>query len=86
MAGKHRAGRSRRTSTHMAIPAQQGPRPIGIADARTRIEHLVTHQAFGKYRRSGRYLAVCGARVLAASLTAPDRGRCSDCVIRVVSR
>jgi len=30
-------------------------------------------------RLAGTYQAFCGARLLAASLTDPDRGRCTEC-------
>lgn len=84
MAGRHRAA-SGRPAWQVTIPAQRGPRPVGIADARDQIEHLVTDESFAEHRHSGRYLAVCGARVLAASLAEPDLGRCQSCV-QVVSR
>jgi len=44
--------------------------------------HLVTDDASTAGRRSGRYKALCGAVVLAASLTTPDRGRCAVCALR----
>lgn len=86
MAGRHRASSPRRHSAHVTIPAQRGPRPVLIADARTQVAHLVTDESFAAHRHSGRYLAVCGARVLAASLTAPDRGRCGACIVKVAGR
>ncbi len=52
----------------------------------TPIEHLVTDESIAQHRRSDNYLALRGARVLAASLTAPSRRRCGNCVIKVVSR
>ncbi len=82
MAGRHRAERSRAQG---AVPARRG-RPAGITDARDAIEHLVTDESIAQHRHSGNYLALCGARVLAASLTAPSRRRCGNCVIKVVSR
>ncbi len=72
-------GRHRRQAAHTAIPAQRGPRPLGIIDARTHVEHLMTDESAMAHRHSGSYLALCGVRVLAASLTAPDRGRCPRC-------
>ena len=39
------------------------------------MEHLVTDESVAAHRPSGRYLAVCDAQVLAASLTAPQRSR-----------
>ncbi len=55
------------------------PQAIAITDARTGIDHLVTDAAAARGRSSGRYLAICGARVLAASLTAPAAGTCRCC-------
>ena len=53
-----------------------------VTDARTHRAHLVTDDASAAGRRSGRYKALCGAIVLAASLTIPDRGRCDACTQR----
>lgn len=39
------------------------------------VVHLVTDDAMA----AGRYLAVCGNPVLAASLTTPERGSCRSC-------
>ncbi|MGI9062907.1 MAG: hypothetical protein ACR2FQ_03675 [Pseudonocardiaceae bacterium] len=55
------------------------PRTIGVTDARTGRAHRVTDDEAAAGRHSGCYEAICGARVLAASLTAPDRGRCRPC-------
>lgn len=75
MVGRHR--RQSRTA-QIRIPAQQpGVRPVGIVDARTRMEHLVPDDALAAPRLS--YLAKCGAEVLAASMTDPGRGRCREC-------
>lgn len=41
--------------------------------------HLVTEQAMVAGRRDGRYMAVCDAPVLAASLTMPESARCQKC-------
>lgn len=72
-------GKHRRQAVHARIPAQWGPRPFGIIDAGTHVEHLVGDSAMA-HRHLGRYLALCGAHVLAASLTDPGRGRCRECV------
>lgn len=75
MAGRHR--RQSRTA-QIRIPAQQSRvRPVGIVDARTRVEHLVPDDVLAAPRLS--YLAKCGAEVLAASMTDPGRGRCREC-------
>lgn len=41
---------------------------MGIVDARTRVEHLITDVS-AEHRHAGRYLVLCGSVVLAASLT-----------------
>lgn len=41
--------------------------------------HLVTEEAAVTGRRAGRYVALCGAVVLAASLTTPERRYCVRC-------
>ncbi len=76
MAGRHSR---RRGGGHARIPGQRGPRPVGITDAHTQVEHAVTDLAIAAHRHSGRYLAVCGARVLAAALAGPAGRRCEPC-------
>jgi hypothetical protein len=76
MAGRHRR---RRGDVPVRIPAQRGPRLARITDAHTHVEHLVSDESVMAHRHSGRYLALCGTRVLAASLTEPGRGRCREC-------
>ncbi|MGH3720600.1 MAG: hypothetical protein ACRDRI_17495 [Pseudonocardiaceae bacterium] len=51
-------------------------RPTGVTDAGTLVGHLVTD---GAADERGRYVAVCGARVLPARLAA-ERGFCLACV------
>lgn len=75
MAGRH----SKRPGARARIPEQRGPRPLGITDAQTHLEHLVTEESLAAHRYSGRLLALCGIEVLAASLTDPRRGRCREC-------
>lgn len=48
--------------------------------------HLVTEHAMAAGRRAGRYAAVCGAEVLAASLTAVERSHCRSCANRRARR
>ena len=50
-----------------------------MTDACTATAHLVTDAAAVAGRRSGRYRAVCGELVLAASLTMPEHGHCRAC-------
>ncbi len=71
MAGRH----SKRRRAQAQIPAQRGSRALGITDAQTHLEHLVTDESLAAHRHLGRFLALCGIEVLAASLTEPDRGR-----------
>ncbi len=73
MAGKHR-----RDAAHRPAPAR-APRHIGIVDSRSHVLHLMTHEVAAEYRHAGQCLAVCGAQVLAASLTTPERRRCQMC-------
>jgi len=87
MAGKHR---DRFSATLRAILVR-GPRArtpvastpgctIGFADGPSGIAHRVTAEAFAAGRRAGgRYLALCGAQVLPASLTHPARYHCPAC-------
>ncbi len=57
---------------------RQSARPA-VTDARTGLTHLVSDEAMAAGRRAGRYVAACGAEVLAGSLTAPESGRCRRC-------
>ncbi|MGH3426257.1 MAG: hypothetical protein ACRDQZ_01565 [Mycobacteriales bacterium] len=53
---------------------------IGFVDGPTGIAHCVTQDAFAAGRRTGgRYVALCGAQVLPARLTAPARYHCPAC-------
>jgi hypothetical protein len=74
MAGKH----SKRRAHAQTIPAQRRP-GIELVDARTRVTHRVTSDALLAGRRSGDYQALCGMRVLSASLVDPGRARCAEC-------
>jgi hypothetical protein len=76
MAGRH----SKRAGAQVGIPEQRGMRPVGVIDARTRVEHLVSEQSVAARRHVGCYVARCGAMVLAASLTEPGLDRCPECV------
>ncbi|HEX6402590.1 MAG TPA: hypothetical protein VF003_05430 [Pseudonocardiaceae bacterium] len=48
-------------------------------DSLTRVIHRVTSDALLAGRLAGHYQAICGARLLSASLTDPGRGRCAEC-------
>jgi len=71
-------GRHSRKGRHTTIPVQ---RRIGIevVDAGTRIAHRVASDELLAGRLAGNYEALCGARLLSASLTDSGRGRCPDC-------
>ncbi|MGH3766092.1 MAG: hypothetical protein ACRDTX_13250 [Pseudonocardiaceae bacterium] len=76
-AGRHRR---RPDAAYVRIPEQQrGPCPVGITDAHTHVEHLVSDESVAAHRHTGHYLALCGMTVLAASLTDPGRGWCREC-------
>ncbi|MGH3906850.1 MAG: hypothetical protein ACRDTE_22110 [Pseudonocardiaceae bacterium] len=62
------------------------PRLITVTDARTGLAHLVTEEAMVAGRRGGSFTAVCACVVLAASLTAPERGHCRACARRLAER
>jgi hypothetical protein len=74
MAGRH----SKRGARDRKIPAQ---RRIGIevVDAGTRIAHRVASDELLAGRVAGNYRALCGTRLISASLTDPGRGRCVKC-------
>jgi hypothetical protein len=50
-----------------------------MVDAVTRVAHRVSSDELLAGRQRGDYQAFCGARLLAASLTDPGRGRCREC-------
>ncbi|MGH7929731.1 MAG: hypothetical protein ACREQV_18265 [Candidatus Binatia bacterium] len=52
---------------------------VALVDARTGRTHLVRDDAVVAGRGAGRYVAVCEAVVLAASLTAPGGKYCRSC-------
>ena len=89
MAGRHRKhqrGRAQLPEQHalqafaIRIPAQQRrPCRVGITDVHTHVEHLVSDESMVAQRHAGHYRALCGATVLAASLTDPGRGWCRAC-------
>lgn len=77
--GRHRAGRRGRPVTSSAL-AQT------MVDARTLTEHLIDFDTFTAVRHQGRYVALCGTEVLAASMTTEERGHCRECFRRQVDR
>ena len=73
------AGGRHRRRAHTQVFAQRDLRVLGIIDAQTRVEHLVSDDSAMANRHSGMYLTLCGVKILAASLTDPGRGRCPEC-------
>ncbi|MGH3913439.1 MAG: hypothetical protein ACRDTC_08515 [Pseudonocardiaceae bacterium] len=57
-----------------------------MVDSRTLIEHLIDLDTLAVARQVGRYTALCGVEVLAASLTTEERGFCRECLRRQVDR
>jgi hypothetical protein len=80
MAGKH----SKRRAHAQTISVQRRP-GIELVDACRRVAHRVTSDELLAGRRSGDYEALCGARLLSASLTDPTDGTWSVCGVRAVS-
>lgn len=68
----------RRSVAQSAICSPRRP-GVEVVDALTRITHRVSSDALLAGSRSGRYEALCGTRLLSASLTDSGRGRCAAC-------
>lgn len=81
MTGRHR----RRLTSPAPAAAKHRPRPLSLVDAHTHIEHLISDESVAAHRHAGNYLALCGQRVLAASLTAREASRCRTCQTTAVS-
>ncbi|MGH3692830.1 MAG: hypothetical protein ACRDRX_02300 [Pseudonocardiaceae bacterium] len=73
-----RALRLHRSPPHVAVPA---PRRAGIelVDARSRVAHRVSSDELLAGRQRGNYQALCGVRLLAASMVDPGRSKCRPC-------
>lgn len=67
-----------RRPSKAAVPTQRRV-GIEIVDGPTRVAHRVSSDELLAGRLHGRYQALCGARLLAASLTDPGRRRCQEC-------
>ena len=80
--GRHRAmsgrRRWRRSSAPAVIPAQRLQR-IELVCAQTKLTHLVSRDELVTGHQRGDYVALCGARFVAASLVEPGRGWCGEC-------
>lgn len=57
-----------------------------MVDAVTFTEHLIDLGTITAARSHGRYPALCGTEVLAASMTTQERGFCRVCMRRQVDR
>jgi len=79
MAGKH----SKRRGAHAQIPAQRRA-GIELVDARSGLAHQVRAEQLRAGQARGDYQALCGARLLAASLTDPGHGQCPECASGVI--
>ncbi|MGH3823535.1 MAG: hypothetical protein ACRDRA_12010 [Pseudonocardiaceae bacterium] len=55
------------------------PAGIEVVDAKTGMAHQVSAEELRAGRARGDYEALCGVRLLAASMVEPGRGRCSRC-------
>ncbi len=66
----------------MSAPSQ---RLLTVTDAQG-LAHLVTDESMTAGHHAGRYLTMCGQRVLTASLTTPARGHCKRCARRRTAR
>lgn len=77
MAGRHsKHGAHTRIARVIPVPRRPG---IEVVDALTRVAHRVSSDALLAGSRSGQYEALCGTRLLSASLTDPGCGRCAAC-------
>ncbi|MDT4998484.1 MAG: hypothetical protein QOK12_589 [Mycobacterium sp.] len=85
MAGKHRrvvAAPGFRGRTAPVVIAPHRSLPIEVTDGPTNVTHYVTEEEMADGRRAGgRYRAICGTRVLSASLATPVRRRCPTCAM-----
>lgn len=59
------------------------PLVLSVVDTCTGMQHQVPIETAALHRHSGRYPALCGAEVPAASLTTPATAGCQDCATRV---
>ena len=57
-----------------------------MVDAVTLTEHLFDLDSIAESRHQGRYIALCGIEVLAASMTTKERDFCRECISKQVDR
>ena len=55
------------------------PALLAVTNARTSLAHLESLDVMAAGRSHGVYVAVCGAEVVASSLTAEESGHCRRC-------
>jgi hypothetical protein len=73
------SGRHRRRGAHaQTIPAQHRI-GIEVVDAGTHIAHRVASDELLAGRLAGNYRALCGIRLISASLTDPGCSQCAEC-------
>jgi hypothetical protein len=68
----------RRSSAQPVIPVPR-QRSIELVDALSKLTHRVSPDELAEGRQRGDCQALCGARLLPASLTEPGRGWCAEC-------
>lgn len=64
-------------------PTARAALVLSMVDTSTGTLHRVPVETAALHRRSGRYPALCGIEVAAASLTTPATDDCRDCAARV---
>lgn len=69
----------KRTRSRQAPVAHRGPLAVSVVDTRTGALHRVAVDIAALHRPAGRYPALCGAEVPAASLTTPATTACRRC-------
>lgn len=57
----------------------RGPLVLSVVDTRTGMQHCVAADTAALHRNSGRYPAICGIEVPAASLSTPAVDTCRVC-------
>jgi hypothetical protein len=77
--------RSDTTARHRSQrrPAARAALVLSMVDTCTGMLHRIPIETAALHRHSGRYPALCGIEVAAASLTTPATDSCQDCVARL---
>lgn len=74
---RHR--KQRRSATREGVATETVP-VFAMTDADTFCAHFVTEQDAAAGCAAGRYVAICGRVVIAASLATPETSYCGSCV------